>query len=130
MFSKRILTYLAAAALALLPNAARAQHLLVPMDDDQTNHLKAYGLTYNALKDGARGEWLLNYRGGSFLLPDTPELRRRAALDGITTQPVDDATLSDIRNQMSQANMESVPLEKARASPCTRRPIRRRGTTR
>ncbi len=113
MVLKRILTVLAAAALALLPNVARAQHLLVPMDDEQTNHLKAYGLTYNALKDGARGEWLLNYRGGSFLLPDTPELRRRAALDGITTQPVDGATLSDIRNQMSQANMESVPLEKA-----------------
>ena len=113
MFSTRILTYVAAAALAFLPNAARAQHLLVPMDDGQANHLKAYGLTYNALKDGARGEWLLNYRGGSFLLPDTPELRRRAALDGITTQPIDDATLSDIRNQMSQANMESVPLEKA-----------------
>ena len=113
MPSLRTLKCLAVLALALLPNAARAQHLLVPMDDGQANHLKAYGLTYNALKDGARGEWLLNYRGGSFLLPDTPELRRRAALDGITTQPIDDATLSDIRNQMSQANMESVPLEKA-----------------
>jgi len=113
MSSLRTLKCLAVLALALLPNAARAQHLLVPMDDGQANHLKAYGLTYNALKDGARGEWLLNYRGGSFLLPDTPELRRRAALDGITTQPIDDATLSDIRNQMSQANMESVPLEKA-----------------
>ncbi|HEY7876783.1 MAG TPA: hypothetical protein VIC55_01080, partial [Gemmatimonadaceae bacterium] len=109
----RLITYLAAAALALAPAAARAQHLLVPMDDDQTNHLKAYGLTYNALKDGARGEWLLNYRGGSFLLPDTPELRRRAALDGITAQPVDDAALADIRTQMSGANMESIPLEKA-----------------
>ncbi|MGH7634311.1 MAG: asparagine synthetase B, partial [Gemmatimonadaceae bacterium] len=109
----KFVTVLAAAALTLLAHAAQAQHLLVPMDDAQTNDLKAYGLTYNALKDGARGEWLLNYRGGSFLLPDTPELRRRAALDGISTQPVDDATLADIRNQMSQGNMESVPLEKA-----------------
>ena len=71
---------------------ASAQHLLVPMDDAQQNHLKAYGLTYNALHDGAKGEWLLNYRGGSFLLPDTPELRRRAALEGITAQPVDDGS--------------------------------------
>jgi hypothetical protein len=105
-----------AAALALCCAAAttaRAQHLLVPMDDDQTDHLKAYGLTYNALKDGARGEWLLNYRGGSFLLPDTPELRRRAALDGIATTPADDAALAAIRAEMAGGNMESVPLERA-----------------
>ena len=61
---------------------AHAQRLLVPMDDAQQNHLKAYGLTYNALKAGATAEWLLNYRGGSFLLADTPELRRQAGLDG------------------------------------------------
>jgi hypothetical protein len=105
--------FLAVLFLALSPITARAQHLLVPMDDDQSNHLKAYGLTYNALKDGAKGEWLLNYRGGSFLLPDTPELRRRAGLDGVTVQPVDDATLAGIRSDMAGGNMESVPLEKA-----------------
>jgi hypothetical protein len=44
--------------------------LLVPMDDSQTNHLKAYGLTFWVLGRGAPCEWLLNYRGGSFLLPD------------------------------------------------------------
>ena len=65
-----------------------AQRLLVPMDDGQTNHLKAYGLTYNAIKAGIQAEWLLNYRGGAFLLPDAPELRRRAALDGISTEPM------------------------------------------
>ncbi len=70
--------------------SASAQHLLVPMDDRQTNHLKAYGLIFNALKTGMKAEWFLNYRGGSFLLPDTPELRRRAALDGITFEPIDD----------------------------------------
>ncbi|HWG53850.1 MAG TPA: hypothetical protein VN677_11205 [Gemmatimonadaceae bacterium] len=99
--------------MALLPAGARAQHLLVPMDDDQSNHLKAYGLTYNALKDGARGEWLLNYRGGSFLLPDTPEIRRRAGLDGVSVQPVDDAALAAIRSDMSGGNMDAIPLEKA-----------------
>ena len=109
----RILRAILLAFAALVPAAARAQHLLVPMDDDQTNHLKAYGLTYNALKDGAKAEWLLNYRGGSFLLPDTPELRRRAALDGITVQPVDDAALAEIRTVMAGGNMASVPLEKA-----------------
>ena len=51
----KLAAYVVAAALALAPSAVRAQHLLVPMDDDQTNHLKAYGLTYNALKEGAKG---------------------------------------------------------------------------
>jgi hypothetical protein len=109
----RLLRCIAVVLMALLPAAARAQHLLVPMDDDQSNHLKAYGLTYNALKDGARGEWLLNYRGGSFLLPDTPEIRRRAGLDGVSVQPVDDAALATIRSDMAGGNMDAIPLEKA-----------------
>ena len=104
---------LCAAALGLAAAVAHAQRLLVPMDDAQTDHLKAYGLTYNALKDGAKGEWLLNYRGGSFLLPDTPELRRRAALLGVTVVPTEDAALAAIRSEIASANMESVPLEKA-----------------
>jgi hypothetical protein len=102
-----------AALLALLPSLAHAQFLLVPMDDEQQNHLKAYGLTYTALKDGAKAEWFLNYRGGSFLLPDTPEMRRRAGLDGVTVQPLDGASLAAIRSEIASANMESVPLEKA-----------------
>src|SRR5580700_4777254 len=87
--------------------------VLVPMDDDQQNHLKAYGLAYNVLRDGLRGEWLLNYRGGSFLLPDSPELRRRATLDGVTISALDDAAVSAIRTEIAGANMDSIPLEKA-----------------
>ena len=101
-----------AAALLIAPSLS-AQRLLVPMDDGQTNHLKAYGLTYNAMKTGVQAEWLLNYRGGAFLLPDLPELRRRAALDGISTEPLTDAALGSIRREMAAGNMESVPLEKA-----------------
>ncbi|HEY2026187.1 MAG TPA: hypothetical protein VGG78_04220 [Gemmatimonadaceae bacterium] len=93
--------------------ALLAQRLLVPMDDAQTNHLKAYGLTYNAMKTGTQAEWLLNYRGGAFLLPDLPELRRRAALDGIALEPMSDADLAAVRREMAAGNMESVPLEKA-----------------
>src|ERR1700733_5286831 len=88
-------------------------HLLIPMDDSQQNHLKAYGLTYNALHDGLRGEWLLNYRGGSFLLPALPDLARRAALDGISTTALDDGAVAAIRAEIAGANMDSVPLEKA-----------------
>ena len=70
---------------------AQQATLLVPMDDDQQNHLKAYGLTYAALKTGGKCEWLLNYRGGSFLLPDLAEIRKRAALDGVTVESIDDS---------------------------------------
>jgi len=90
-----------------------AQRLLIPMDDSQQDHLKAYGITYNALKDGAKAEWLLNYRGGSFLLPDTPELRRRAGLAGVTILPTDDGTLSGLRGEIAAGNMDAIPLEKA-----------------
>jgi len=92
---------------------ARAQQLLIPMDDAQQNHLKAYGLTYTALKAGMKAEWLLNYRGGAFLLPDTPELRRRAGLDGISTEPVDAAAVGAIRAEIASGNMDAIPLEKA-----------------
>ena len=103
----------ALAALAIAPVLAQGQRLLIPMDDAQTNHLKAYGLTYNAMKTGVQAEWLLNYRGGAFLLPDAPELRRRAALDGIATEAVSDAQLASLRKEMASGNMESVPLEKS-----------------
>jgi hypothetical protein len=105
-----VLTILAAAALA---TPAGAQQLLVPMDDAQTNHLKAYGLTYNALKAGMKAEWLLNYRGGSFLLPDTPELRRQAGLSGIAIEGADAGRVSGIRGEIAGGNMDAIPLEKA-----------------
>ena len=47
-----------------LASRAQAQHVLVPMDDAQANHLKAYGVAFNALTEGVRVEWLINYRGG------------------------------------------------------------------
>jgi hypothetical protein len=105
-----VLTLLAAAALAM---PVRAQQLLVPMDDAQTNHLKAYGLTYNALKAGMKAEWLLNYRGGSFLIPDTPELRRLAGLSGIAVEGADAGRVAGIRGEIAGGNMDAIPLEKA-----------------
>ena len=104
---------LSCAILSCAVSAARAQSLLLPMDDGQQNHLKAYGLTYAALKAGMKAEWFLNYRGGAFLIPDTPELRRRAGLDGISFEAIDPGQLASIRNQIANSNMDAVPLEKA-----------------
>ena len=94
-----------------LPGAA--QSLLVPMDRAQENHLKAYGLTYWALEQYGEAEWLLNYRGGSFLLPNMEGLRRQAALRGITTEVVSGADIAGIRAVIADSNMETVILEKA-----------------
>lgn len=104
---------LALLLVAALAADARAQQLLVPMDDAQGNHLKAYGLTYNALKAGMKAEWLLNYRGGSFLLPDTPELRRLAGLAGISIEGADPSRVAGIRSEIAGNNMDAIPLEKA-----------------
>ena len=89
------------------------QSLLIPMDRDQRNHLKAYGLAYWALEQYSGAEWLLNYRGGSFLLPDADGVRRQAALRGVSIQPVTGSGLALIRAEISDSNMETVLLEKA-----------------
>src|SRR5215211_7286604 len=99
--------------LCLSSSVVRAQRLLVPMDDAQQNHLKAYGLAYNAIKAGASAEWILNYRGGAFLLADTPELRRQAGLAGISIEPMDNGRVGQLRAEIAANNMEAVPLEKA-----------------
>ncbi|MBT4914478.1 MAG: asparagine synthetase B [Gemmatimonadales bacterium] len=98
---------------ALSPASVEAQWLLVPMDGQQQNHLRAYGLTYWALQQDEKSEWLLNYRGGSFLLPDTPELRREAAVRGVSISTVDASAEARIRATIAGSNMEAVPLERA-----------------
>ncbi|HXV87282.1 MAG TPA: hypothetical protein VD793_11305 [Gemmatimonadales bacterium] len=90
-----------------------APSLLIPMDDTQSDHLKAYGVTFRALKRGGRAEWLLNYRAGSFLLPLDPAVRRDAALAGVTVQEVSEGAVVDIRGAIAGGNMDAVPLEKA-----------------
>lgn len=92
---------------------ARAQQLLVPMDQAQSEHLKAYGLTFWVLDHRMTAEWLLNYRSGSFLLPDRPEVRREAALRGVITEALDPGQVAQLHATVDQGNMERVILEKA-----------------
>lgn len=92
---------------------AASQYILVPMDRGQTNHLRAYGLTYWVLERGETAEWFLNYQGGSFLLPDQDAVRREATLRGVRFDPVGAADVARIRGIIAEGNMEAVPLEKA-----------------
>jgi len=120
MKRREFLARAGAGALALGPLGAggfprwtSAPWLLVPMDDAQSDHLKAYGLAFRMLERGGRAEWFLNYRGGSFLLPADPATTRDAALAGISTEPLDDGALVRIRGEIAGGNMDAVPLEKA-----------------
>jgi len=98
-------------ATTLAPTTAHAK-LLVPMDDKQTDHLKAYGLTYWVLGRGVKAEWLLNYRGGSFLLPDDAQSEREANIRGVAIEPIGTALESSIKAEIADNNMEVVVLEK------------------
>jgi len=97
---------------ATFPAPALAR-LLVPMDEKQSDHLRAYGLTYWALARGLHGEWLLNYRGGSFLLPDGAEIQNEAVIRGVTFEPVDEAEIARIKAEIADNNMDVVKLETA-----------------
>jgi len=104
---------MAVVALSGTTRALTAQHMLVPMDDAQQNHLKSYGVAFAALKTGTKIEWLLNYRGGSFLLPEDPVCRRKAAIEVVTVESLNDAAVAQARKEITAGNMDVVALEKA-----------------
>lgn len=95
-------------------NLVFAQKILIPMDDSQSDHLRAYGVTYWILdKTGTDVEWLLNYRGGSFLADDLASIREQARSAGVTVEGLSSAQISEIYNRIEEENMEKVLLEKA-----------------
>ncbi len=105
-----------------------ASSILIPMDETQKNHLKAYGITYWILKQGETAQWLLNYRGGSFMFPYNSVFEKECNIRGVSFQIIADvqvnAILAEIANP--EANMDAVKLEKAPKmavySPKTKQP--------
>ncbi|TDW47421.1 hypothetical protein EV144_105448 [Flavobacterium sp. 270] len=107
---------LACIFILLLSFSAKASFILLPMDETtQQNHLKAYGITYWCLSKDYKASWLLNYRGGSFLLPDADEIRKECKIRGVSFEIISDSEEASILNEISSPsqNMESVVLEKA-----------------
>ena len=100
----------------LCASPAWATMILLPMDaDGQKNHLKAYGITYWVLSQQQKVQWLLNYRGGSFLLPDSETIRRECQIRGVSFEILSDGQAQDILDNISSPsqNQEAVILEKA-----------------
>jgi len=93
----------------------RATQLLIPMDNSQSNHLKAYGIAYWSLENGVVIEWLLNYKGGSFLMPHLQEIERELKIRGVKYQVITDGQVASIKAEIANpdVNMEVIQLEKA-----------------
>lgn len=100
-------------ATTIFGSQAFADKILIYMDREQTNHLKAYGVAFWTLKQGRTVEWLLNYRGGSFLMDEIEGLKNICALRGVAFSTVDPGEVALIRSTIEENNMESVLLEKA-----------------
>ena len=112
MLQKKLLYIL----IFLITFSVKANFILLPMDDvSQKNHLKAYGITYWCLDKKYKASWLLNYRGGSFLLPDAPEIRKECQIRGVSFELLSDSEANQILDEISSPaqNMETVVLEKA-----------------
>ncbi len=86
--------------------------ILIPMDLTQTNHLKAYGIAFTALQQQFSVDWLLNYRGGSWIIPDSQEIEGLCNIRGVRYETITGAEIAVIRAEIEQENMDIVVLEK------------------
>lgn len=95
--------------------AARASSILIYMDEDQKNDLKAYGIAYWSITKNADVDWLLNYRGGSFLIKYNQQIENECKIRGVSYEIMPDGKVVNLLNEISDpsVNMEMVKLEKA-----------------
>jgi hypothetical protein len=94
---------------------SQASFILIPMDDSQKNHLKAYGIAYWALKGELEIHWLLNYRGGSFMIPNAKAVANECVIRGVSYETISDASGNSILAEIAnpEVNQDNVKLEKA-----------------
>lgn len=92
-----------------------ASYILIPMDDSQKNHIKSYGIAYWALKGELEIHWLLNYRGGSFMIPNAKAVSNECIIRGISYEIISDAQSHSILAEISnpEINQDAVKLQKA-----------------
>ncbi|MBL7856284.1 MAG: asparagine synthetase B [Cyclobacteriaceae bacterium] len=105
-----------------------ANSILIPMDGKQTNHLKAYGIAYWILKAEVEVDWLLNYRGGSFMCQYNPAIQNELVIRGVSFEVISDAQANQIISEIASPalNYDIMKLEKypriAVYSPKTKQP--------
>lgn len=91
------------------------ERVLIPMDGSQNNHLKAYGIIFNHIDDGETGQWLLNYRGGSFLTTNTNDIVRKSRVRNVSVEVISEQEALGIVQEVEQpnVNMAAINLEAA-----------------
>jgi hypothetical protein len=94
---------------------AKSIHILIPMDVVQKNHLKSYGITFWVLEQDVEVKWLLNYRGGSFLMQHFPQIENECIVRGVSYETITDAQAAAILNEIAQpdVNQDAVSMNKA-----------------
>lgn len=94
---------------------SKAVQILIPMDESQSDHLKSYGLAFWILEKDIEVKWLLNYRGGSFLVHHNSEIENECVVRGISFEAIADAQASAILNEISQPdiNQDAISMNKA-----------------
>lgn len=99
----------------LIAASGKAASILIPMDKTQTNHLKAYGIAFFVLDNDVTIEWLLNYRGGSFLMPHLGAIEDECIIRGVSYEILADGQVNNIKRQIAspEVNQEVVQLEVA-----------------
>jgi hypothetical protein len=109
------LKYLLLFAFLLVPFLSRAASILIPMDDEQKDCLKSYGIAFWVLKNSQEVDWLLNYRGGSFMMKYDKKIEDECNIRGVSYEVLPDAKASEIITEVSDpsVNMDIVKLEKA-----------------
>jgi len=93
---------------------SKAAYILIPMDETQTNHLKAYGIAFWVLEREVEISWLLNYRGGSYLLPHHPLFEKECKLRNVSYQVIADVQANAILSEIADPgkNMDEMKLQK------------------
>ncbi|WP_240755203.1 asparagine synthetase B [Pedobacter sp. SYP-B3415] len=99
----------------MLTLKVHASSILIFMDGDQKNHLKAYGIAFWTIKRQVPVDWLLNYRGGSFLISYNKTIEDECKIRGVSHSVIADGKVTELLNEISDpsVNMEMVKLEKA-----------------
>jgi len=112
ILSRKLFTTL---CLLLSMGVAQASYLLIPMDETQKNHLKAYGIAYWVLQNDIEVQWLLNYRGGSFMIKNIKLIESECTIRGVSYELIADVQSTQILREISnpEINMDVVKLEKA-----------------
>ena len=100
--------------LFLLSHLASGNSILIPMDEKQANHLKAYGIAYWILRSETEVDWLLNYRGGSFMVQHHPAIQNELVVRGVSFEVISDAQANQILNEIASpaVNYDVMKLEK------------------